>query len=285
MRRKLLGEDSRSFPPCPICEAQVKPYYDHPDADIYECATCSHVFSDTRTIQQEEYGPEYYEIVHRNWFANPNRPLFEKIEEIARGRGANASVFDVGCGNGDLLKFLRARNPSMELIGVELSDLPKSEGIRFIKSDIFELNLDQKFDLVVTLAVIEHVGDVRAFVEKLARFLKPGGKLVAMTLNGDSLIYRIARFGKSSVWPAPFNRLYSHHHLHHYTRASLNELMKKSGLKICAHESHNFPLAAVDFPSKGAIADKMQLGGIALLFGLGSFFNIAFLQTIVCERE
>lgn len=275
---------SPNSPKCPVCSSSARRYYDHPDADLYQCLSCTHVFTDQKTLLQEDYGPDYYEKTHRNWFANPNLSLFEEIRKIAVGHSAKCRVLDVGCGNGDLLKYLHSRHPEMTLVGVELSQLPDHPGIRYIKSDIFELNLEEKFDLVVNLAVIEHVTDIVEFVKRLSSFLSPDGTLVAMTLNGDSVLYRVSRLAKTLGWPDAFNRIYSNHHLHHYTRRSLKQLMETSGLKVISHKSHNFPLAAVDFPSKGVLSDKIQLVGVAGCFALGNLLDMGFLQTIVCSR-
>lgn len=231
----------------------------------------------------EEYGPDYYEETHRNWFENPNFALFEKIRQWALPYGNQCRVFDVGCGRGDLLKYLQAKNPDFQLTGVELSALPQTSGIRYLHSDIFDLDLPEKFDVVTNLAVIEHVADIREFVARLAAFAKPGGLVIAMTLNSDSLVYRVARASRSMGWPDAFNRLYSHHHLHHYTRASLERLMKTAGMEVVHHSSHNFPLAAVDFPPKGKVGNAIQLAGVAACFGLGRLMDMGFLQTIVCR--
>lgn len=275
--------DSPTTTSCPVCGHAAAKVFDHPDAEIFGCPSCSHCFSDPQSVAEEAYGPDYYEETHKNWFENPNTALFEQIRQQALKFGARCSLFDVGCGRGDLLEYLHSKNPEFSLTGVELSALPPSPGIRYLHADIFELDLPEKFDVVTNLAVIEHVADIRDFVARLAGFARPGGLVIAMTLNSDSLVYRIARAGRAAGWPDAFNRLYSHHHLHHYTRASLAKLMRDSELEIVDHHSHNFPLAAVDFPSKGKIRDSIQLAGVAASFALGKLMDMGFLQTIVCR--
>jgi 2-polyprenyl-3-methyl-5-hydroxy-6-metoxy-1,4-benzoquinol methylase len=157
-------------------------------------------------MQAEDYGPDYYERTHKNWFQNPNIRLFERIHKYVKAFGPQCHVLDVGCGRGDLLRYLHERESRLELTGIELSELPPSPPIRFIKSDLFELELPEKFDVLVTLAVIEDIADAHGFVRRLVNFARPGGTVVVMTLNSDSLVYLVARLARSFGWNDAFNR-------------------------------------------------------------------------------
>jgi trans-aconitate methyltransferase len=236
-------------------------------------------------MQAEDYGPDYYERTHKNWFQNPNIRLFERIHKYVKAFGPQCHVLDVGCGRGDLLRYLHERESRFELTGIELSELPPSPPIRFIKSDLFELELPEKFDVLVTLAVIEHIADAHGFVRRLVNFARPGGTVVVMTLNSDSLVYLVARLARSFGWNDAFNRLYSRHHLQHFNRRSLALLLERHGLRVREHLSHNFPLAGVDFQSTGPLGDAMQLIGVAGCFGLGKLLGRGFLQTAVCTAQ
>jgi len=266
---------------CPVCARVCLPAYEHHEAQIYRCQSCSHCFSNPATLVPENYEPAYYEQVHKNWFAHPNFSLFERIRKLIASRGTKCRVLDVGCGRGDLLKYLQARNPQLELTGIELSDLQSAAGIRFIKSDIFEFEVTEKFDFVIALAVIEHVADIQQFVLRLSSLARPGGTVLVMTLNEGSLLYRVARSLRCLGWKAAFERLYSSHHLHHFTVSSLFSLMQKSGLRVRNQFTHNFPLAAVDFSGSDSLVGRIQLAGVAACFGAGRLLNMAFLQTII----
>ncbi|MFZ4681267.1 MAG: class I SAM-dependent methyltransferase, partial [Terrimicrobiaceae bacterium] len=243
---------------CPVCASACLPAYEHPEAQIYRCQSCSHCFSNPATLVPENYEPAYYEQVHKNWFAHPNFSLFERIRKLIASRGTTCRVLDVGCGRGDLLKYLQARNPQLELTGIELSDLQSAAGIRFIKSDIFEFEVTKRFDFVIALAVIEHVADIQQFVLRLSSLARPGGTVLVMTLNEGSLLYRVARSLRCLGWKAAFERLYSSHHLHHFTVRSLFSLMQKSGLRVQKQFTHNFPLAAVDFSGSDSLVGRIQ---------------------------
>lgn len=69
------------------------------------------------------------------------------------------------------------------------------------------------FDGVVSVEVIEHIPDDEAFVEQIARVLKPGGWFYATTPNGD--------YVKNE------GRYYNPAHIRHYTREGLTSLLSR----------------------------------------------------------
>ncbi len=268
---------------CPICLTESQEAYIHPEGILMRCPSCSHCFFNQRTLEQEIYSEEYFIKTHKNWFQNPNYRLFKSLARSVTDYGKGARVLDVGCGRGDFLIYLRKTDPTLQLTGIDLAPIPPSESICFITRDIFLLDLPETFDVIVSLAVIEHVSDVRKFLDKLKSFGHPGSTIAIMTLNESGWIYLVAKVLRALGFSGAFNRLYSKHHLHHYTYQSLRQLFEHAGLRIISHRTHNFPLAAVDFPSTNPWVDRIRLCGVAFLFFLGRLGNRAFLQTIVCK--
>lgn len=235
---------------CPACRGSAYPELSHPDGWIYRCPECSHAFTDPESRSLETYDEAYFSEAHRNWFQHPNFSLFRKIYKMIQFENGQPSILDIGCGRGDFLFYVDAQRRGLSLTGVDLAPLPDHKQIRFLSCDLFAWQPDNDFSLVTSLAVIEHVQDIRAFVGKLGRLMKRGGRLVIMTLNSDSLVYLVARGLRRLGSMGPFERLYSRHHRHHFTQQSLHNLVVESGLKVTDHFTHNFPLAAVDFPAE-----------------------------------
>ena len=155
-------------PACPVCCSNSKQWAQLPMTTLYKCANCNHCFTDPTSIKVAEcYGSDYYTKTHRNWFENPNIPLFELIEqEIFKSN--SKSVLDIGCGNGAFLKHLAKSQKNMVLKGIDLSDAAQPvSGIEFIQADFTTHDFDIKFDVIVTLAVIEHIFDVTSFVKRI----------------------------------------------------------------------------------------------------------------------
>ena len=253
----------------------------HPEAELFRCTRCSHAFTRPESIRDpERYEAAYFEEDHRRWFEHPNIELFERIlSSVPKG----ASVADVGCGRGDFLRFAHSRRPDLALTGIDLSENPADSGIHFIRGDILKLDIATRFDVVVSLAVIEHVAEVRSFAQRIQQLAKSSGMVIVMTLNDGSLLYSAGRLGRSVGIPLAFNRLYSVHHLHHFTRASLSNLLADNGCIVREHWDHNAPVGAMDLPVRSLWLDSILRIGLRALWVAGKATRRSYLQTIVCS--
>ncbi len=265
---------------CPICQTTARFMATHPEANIYRCECCTHAFSDPASMpKQERYDADYYDDTHRRWFEHPNTALFNRITTLIPRGG---SVLDLGCGRGDFLRHVHRKRPDVQLTGIDYS-ANQDEAVRFLQGDALTLNIRDRFDVVVSLAVIEHVPDCVAFAKRMQELSKPGGTLVVMTLNESSILYGLARIGRVLGVPIAFDRLYSRHHVHHFTRASLCRLVETCGLKVSQHIMHNAPLKAVDLPVRSRTADAVFRVGLGAVFVAGSVLSKNYLQTVVCS--
>jgi cyclopropane fatty-acyl-phospholipid synthase-like methyltransferase len=168
----------------------------------------------------------------------------------------------------------------LSLTGVDLSPNTDTDGIKYIEADIHDANFNERFDVVVNLAVIEHVASVKDFTRELVDLSNPGGKVFVMTLNESGLLYRIARVGKKIGFGVAFTRLYSVHHLHHFSARSLYELMRKSGLTVDKVHYHNAPLKRIDYPTNNKFVSTIFMGALVVIFAVGRVFYGGYLQTI-----
>jgi 2-polyprenyl-3-methyl-5-hydroxy-6-metoxy-1,4-benzoquinol methylase len=271
---------------CPICDCPSPFYARHPEADLYRCQKCGHRFSVLSSQDcVESYGRDYFEQSHRNWFNHPNHELFRKIGKFIAADPTVRSVMDVGCGQGALLRYLKGCNrKQFTLTGIDLaSNLPEVD-IDFVVGDVITIPLHRRFDVVVSLAVIEHIADVHAFAGRLHDLCGSGGRLIVMTLNDGSVLYGVARALRYLGFTLPFNRLYSRHHVHHFTRHSLTRLLERHGFSIEKVILHNAPLAAIDIPISSRVVGRVLRLAIAAIFAAGRLVGRTYLQTVVCRR-
>jgi 2-polyprenyl-3-methyl-5-hydroxy-6-metoxy-1,4-benzoquinol methylase len=142
-------------------------------------------------------------------------------------RKGPARLLDVGCGYGFFLKQFLGR-PGLELWGLELSAKAAAaarESLPHVmEMSIEEASFERPFDFIVSFEVVEHVFEPRAFMQKLADALAPGGTLFMTTPNIASPWFPVLR----QRWPA----IHPDSHNHYFTPRTMRELAQRSGLEV-----------------------------------------------------
>jgi len=270
---------------CPICRSS-KTTEEESHLNIYKCNSCSHVFTDIPKEKQEIYDEDYFLDTHKNWFNNQNYEMFDFIyaKSLKLLRGKQIKLLDVGCGKGDFLVNIRKKNPAAKLFGIDLVS-NYYPGIHFMKGDFLEKKIISKFNIINNIAVIEHVDNPHLFVRKLSKILEPGGFLFILTINNNSLMYQIARLLKNVGIYTAFDRVYSHHHLQHFTNQSLKKLMEMNGFDVLLQKNYSRPLRAVDVPESNFLIKKIYKFLVWTIFLLSIVIERGIDQIIVCRKN
>jgi SAM-dependent methyltransferase len=112
---------------------------------------------------------------------------------VAAVRAARpASVLEVGCGWGELAEWV-ARETGAQVVATDLSErmveLARERGLDARVADVQELPFpDGAFDVVVAAWMLYHVPELDRGLAEVARVLRPGGRLVAVTNSTTHLI-------------------------------------------------------------------------------------------------
>ena len=81
-----------------------------------------------------------------------------------------------------------------------------------------------------------------------------------------------------------FGRLYSKHHLNHFTTSSLKKLLESHELATVEVIRHNSPMAAIDLPKSSPLITAVLRGGVWIAFLVGKLLRRTMLQTIISKR-
>ncbi len=125
------------------------------------------------------------------------RPVF--LREVIAALPDGARVLDAGCGPGSWPYALR---DDLDLTGFDLKfppgPPPRNERVRVFRGDLARLPLRaDRFDLTVCHYVLEHVTELEACCDELARVTRPGGQLylsVPRAAAFDDRLYRFAGY-------------------------------------------------------------------------------------------
>jgi SAM-dependent methyltransferase len=238
-------------PSCPICRGQTHVLarglyddrYGYPDAfSQFQCDGCGHLHIPTN-FTSEDLGRLYTQYYPRGNFDPENfRPEVEKSgffswldgdrSSAYRWVPRNVRVLDIGCGLGTTLAY--HRNRGCEAVGIEADANVQPIAARYgldIRRGVFDGTQfeSDSFDYVTLDQVAEHVTDPRAFLQGVARVLKPGGKAVITTPNPKSFGVRL--FGRKWLnWHVPY-------HIQFYTPKSLEMAARNAGLELVRHKT------------------------------------------------
>jgi ubiquinone/menaquinone biosynthesis C-methylase UbiE len=156
-----------------------------------------------------------------------------------------AKILDVGCGLGLLLSFLSDKIKSSELCGVDVNQDILNEATKncptanFLKMDNENIPfLDNYFDVVFSLDVIEHVGDPSKHLGEIYRVMKSSGTLIICT--PDRFAYYPSIYPADNKKEAIYHnlkrmiglRMLDYTHRREYTAFKFRKLLKRTGFQV-----------------------------------------------------
>jgi len=271
---------------CTVCQNQAYFYKKLKEVTLYYCDFCRHRFTDINSIKvKESYSNEYFNDSHKNYFENKNLKLFDYIYNAIKSNKSNScSVLDVCCGQGDLLKYLRKKSSTMKLSGIDYHQNKSENNIKFLCGDIFNNKFDEKYDVIVNLAAIEHVWNVQDYTLLLKNLSKDNGIIISNTINDSSIVYIAARVIYKFGLKIPMERLYDKHHLNHFSNNSLEYLHKKNSLNIIEKPYIEWPMNAVDLPKNNLLMKIIYKLALYVLFICEKISGKGILQTILAKK-
>jgi SAM-dependent methyltransferase len=147
-------------------------------------------------------------------------------------------TLDLGCYDGQFTaRVLDRRQVGLQIVGLDVSEsalrTARQLGIDPVRGQLegFLPFRDSSFGTVLAAEVIEHVFDTQAFLDEVARVLRPGGCLVLTTPNLVALSGRVQLVLGRSPHNIEFDASpTTSGHIRYFTFNTLELLIRRSGL-------------------------------------------------------
>jgi len=164
-------------------------YFSNIDSlDLYKCNDTGIRFFIPNSI--EGNGDFYAQLQQYSWYYLPAK--WEHLETL-KYLPQKGKLLEIGCGKGDFLSMAKDKGISVE--GIELNNYAAKQA-RYAGLNVHTQTLDkflhqgnsEKFDFVCVYQVLEHVADVKSFLDNAIACLKHGGHLFISVPNMNTFL-------------------------------------------------------------------------------------------------
>ena len=212
---------------------------------IYECLSTGYLFYYPFHIMGDEKLYDELKIKMPEIYHIPYYPEWKWEYDIAlQCIKKSETVLEVGCGSGRFLSRLKEDNKDRKLKGLELNqfsvDKAISNGLDVELETIqnFSNRKGEQYDVVCIFQVLEHVCEVRSFLEASIGSLKQNGKLIIAVPLNNPYLFKNDIFNTLNLPP---------HHMGLWNKEAFGNLTKFFPLKLEKLIIERLPNAGCDF--------------------------------------
>jgi 2-polyprenyl-3-methyl-5-hydroxy-6-metoxy-1,4-benzoquinol methylase len=215
---------------CELCgyAGEMQPFY--PAKGIMRCPKCDLVFYDGKVDPRALYTKDYFtgEEYH-NYLAD--KPIIQRnfrarIKDLLK-RKPSGRLLELGCAYGFFLELAKDHWDAVGMdIAEDATEYARSKlGVNAITADFLSVpDQPETYDIICMWDTIEHLPRPVRFVEKAARWLKPGGILVMTTGDIGSKMAR----KRGENW----RQIHPPTHTFYFSADTLGKASRQAGLEV-----------------------------------------------------
>ncbi|TDE53925.1 class I SAM-dependent methyltransferase [Flavobacterium sp. GT3P67] len=191
---------------CKICEGEVKLI--NKKYNLVQCSNCEFIFCSI-IYSQREFITVYDGLYNKENAVYSNHSIVE-YEMLLKNKSINVgfhrsrllkkhvlngkceSVLEIGSGIGLIGCYIRKENNTIKYTGIEIDkeSFDKSQFLKLntIHADFTAINkIEESFDVIMLWEVIEHLQDLKLFLELAYEKLNDNGKIILSTPNYNKI--------------------------------------------------------------------------------------------------
>jgi 2-polyprenyl-3-methyl-5-hydroxy-6-metoxy-1,4-benzoquinol methylase len=141
--------------------------------------------------------------------------------------GKDAKLLEIGCGTGKFLE--QVSHITKNVAGLELNSLAAKSAVEKgfdVKIQFIEEHAKENencYDVVCAFQVLEHIAEVKSFIDAALKLLKPNGKLIFSVPNNEPFFQRFSKYEVLNLPP---------HHMGLWSLEAFKNLDKFYGMKL-----------------------------------------------------
>ncbi len=128
---------------------------------------------------------KHYKNIAGNYSSELNKYCQDRfVQFIDRYIKKGDMILDVGCGDGYIMDKIKVKPKSGIDISLEMVKLNRNKNVRCADAESLPFE-DESFDVVYSVDLLEHVPNPKKAIKEAYRVLRPNGRIIAITPNGD----------------------------------------------------------------------------------------------------
>lgn len=173
----------------------------------------------------------FYAAKSASYFSNARADFVDRLP-----RDPSARILEIGCGTGATGALALSEGRAGNYVGVELFEAAANEA-REVLSDVITGNVESldfswqpaSFDALILSEVLEHLVEPGEVLKKLARFVRPGGMVLASSPNISH--WRVIRELVRGKFELADQGVFDRTHLRWFTPQSFAQMFEDAGFR------------------------------------------------------